>query len=64
MLDSILLAICFVLVVEGLMPLIIPDKWKQFLMQMALQPSESLRRMGGVLVVIGAISAYFLIMNA
>jgi len=64
MLDTILLAICFVLIVEGLLPLIMPDKWKQFLMQMALQPSESLRRMGGVLVVIGAISAYFLIMNA
>jgi uncharacterized protein YjeT (DUF2065 family) len=45
------------------MPLLIPDKWKQFLMQMALQPSESLRRMGGILVVIGGTSAYFLIMN-
>jgi uncharacterized protein YjeT (DUF2065 family) len=63
MLDSILLAICFVLVVEGLMPLLMPDKWKQFLMQMALLPSQSLRRMGGILVVIGAVSAYFLIMN-
>jgi hypothetical protein len=64
MVNSILLAACFVLIVEGLMPLILPDKWKHFLMQMALQPSESLRRMGGVLVVIGATSAYFLIMNA
>jgi len=63
MLNSILLAICFVLIVEGLMPLLMPDKWKQFLLQMALQPSESLRRMGGILVVIGGISAYFLIMN-
>lgn len=64
MLESILLAICFVLIIEGLMPLVIPDKWKQFLMKTALQPSESLRRMGGVLVVIGVISAYFLLMNA
>lgn len=63
MLDSIFLAICFVLIVEGLMPLLMPDKWKQFLMQMSLQPSHSLRRMGGILVVIGAVSAYFLIMN-
>ena len=58
--DTILLAICIVLVIEGLMPLLIPHKWKQFLMQMALQPSESLRRIGGVMVVIGGLSAYFL----
>lgn len=64
MIESILLAICFVLIVEGLMPLFMPEKWKQFLMKMALQPTESLRRMGGVLVIIGVISAYFLIMNA
>lgn len=59
--EAILLAICIVLIIEGLMPLLIPDKWKQFLMQMALQPSESLRRIGGVMVVIGVVSAYFLI---
>ncbi len=64
MIDSILLAICFVLIIEGLMPLIMPDKWKHFLMKMALQPSESLRRLGGVVVIVGIISAYFLIMNA
>jgi uncharacterized protein YjeT (DUF2065 family) len=63
MLDSILLALCFVLIVEGLLPLFAPNKWKQFLMQMALQPTESLRRMGGVLVVVGAVSAYFLLRN-
>ncbi|MDT0628765.1 DUF2065 domain-containing protein [Alteromonas sp. W364] len=59
--EAFLLAICIVFIIEGLMPLLIPDKWKQFLMQMALQPSESLRRIGGVMVVIGAVSAYFLI---
>jgi uncharacterized protein YjeT (DUF2065 family) len=63
MLESILLALCFLLIAEGLMPLIIPSKWKQVLMQMALQPSESLRRMGGVLVVVGSVSAYFLLRN-
>ena len=61
MLESILLAICFVLIIEGLLPLLVPKKWKQFLMQMALQPTESLRRMGGILVVVGVVSAYFLI---
>lgn len=64
MLTIVLVAICFVLIIEGLMPLLIPDKWKQFLMQMALQPTESLRRMGGVLVVVGVVSAYFLLRNA
>ncbi|MFQ3248757.1 DUF2065 domain-containing protein [Glaciecola sp.] len=63
MLESILLALCFLFIIEGAMPLIMPNKWKQFLMQMALQPTESLRRMGGVLVVIGSVSAYFLIRN-
>jgi uncharacterized protein YjeT (DUF2065 family) len=63
MLESILLAICFVLIIEGFLPLLLPAKWKQFLMQMALQPTESLRRMGGIMVVIGAVSAYFLLMQ-
>jgi uncharacterized protein YjeT (DUF2065 family) len=61
MFDAILLALCFLLIVEGLLPLLIPDKWKQYLMQMALQPTESLRRIGGAMVVIGVVSAYFLL---
>jgi uncharacterized protein YjeT (DUF2065 family) len=61
MFDVILLALCFLLIVEGLLPLLIPDKWKQYLMQMALQPTESLRRIGGAMVVIGVVSAYFLL---
>lgn len=63
MVESILLALCFLLIVEGIMPLIMPNKWKQYLMLMALQPTESLRRMGGVLVVIGVVCAYFLMRN-
>ena len=61
MLDAFLLALCFLLIIEGLMPLLIPDRWMLYLMQMALQPSDSLRRLGGVMVVIGVVSAYFLL---
>ncbi|MBF7074004.1 DUF2065 family protein [Glaciecola sp. MH2013] len=64
MLDAFLLALCFLLIIEGAMPLLIPSKWKQYLMQMALQPKESLRRIGGVMVVVGAVSAYFLVKQA
>jgi hypothetical protein len=59
-LDIILAALCLVLIVEGLGPLLIPNKWREVMRDMSEQPTAVLRRIGGILVVAGAVSLYFL----
>lgn len=55
---SIWLAIGLVLVVEGLGPLIAPRGWRNMMAQLSEQPDNQLRRLGGCLVVAGAVIAF------
>jgi uncharacterized protein YjeT (DUF2065 family) len=55
---SIWLAIGLVLVVEGLGPLIAPRGWRNMMAQLSEQPDNQLRRIGGCLVVAGAVIAF------
>ena len=55
---SIWLAIGLVLVVEGLGPLITPRGWRNMMAQLSEQPDNQLRRIGGCLVVAGAVIAF------
>ncbi|AMG03479.2 DUF2065 domain-containing protein [Vibrio mimicus] len=51
-------ALGLVLIVEGLGPLLAPRGWRQMVSQLSLQPDNQLRRIGGCLVVAGAVIAY------
>lgn len=51
--DWLLPALALVLIVEGLGPLLFPNKWRRYLLQLSQQPSNQLRQLGGVLVVFG-----------
>ncbi|EGQ9180753.1 DUF2065 domain-containing protein [Vibrio alginolyticus] len=55
--ESIWLAIGFVLIVEGIGPLIAPNGWRNMVAQLSEQPNNQLRRIGGCLVVAGAVIA-------
>lgn len=55
--SSIWLAIGLVLIVEGLGPLIAPNGWRNMVAQLSEQPDNQLRRIGGCLVVAGAVIA-------
>ncbi len=46
-------AIGLVLIFEGIMPFVMPEKWKKFLLQMASQPDSSLRTIGLVSMILG-----------
>ncbi|KQA22602.1 membrane protein [Vibrio metoecus] len=48
----------YVLIVEGLGPLLAPRGWRQMVAQLSQQPDNQLRRIGGCLVVAGAVIAY------
>ncbi|MCW8335080.1 DUF2065 domain-containing protein [Vibrio sp. SCSIO 43135] len=56
--NSIWLAIGLVLIVEGLGPLIAPNGWRNMVAQLSELPDNLLRRVGGCLVVAGAVIAY------
>lgn len=56
--NSIWLAIGLVLIVEGLGPLIAPNGWRNMIAQLSELPDNLLRRVGGCLVVAGAVIAY------
>ncbi len=57
--NSLWVALGLVLVVEGLGPLIAPNGWRQMVAQLSEQPDNQLRRIGGCLVVAGAVMAHY-----
>jgi len=59
--DWILPALALVLIIEGVGPLFFPQKWRSYLLQVSQLPANQLRQVGGVLVVVGVISLFYLI---
>ncbi|GMM69511.1 DUF2065 domain-containing protein [Alteromonas sp. MTD1] len=53
--DWLLPVLAIVLIVEGIGPLLFPNKWRNYLLQVSQQPINQLRQMGGVLVIIGTL---------
>ena len=58
MTSSIWLAIGLVLIAEGVGPLIAPNGWRNMVAQLSRQSNNDLRRIGGCLVVAGAVIAF------
>ncbi|MEF1256695.1 DUF2065 domain-containing protein [Vibrio sp. M260112] len=56
--NALWLAFGLVLIVEGLGPLFAPKGWRNMVAQLSEQPDNQLRRIGGCLVVAGAVIAY------
>ncbi|MEZ5455126.1 MAG: DUF2065 family protein [Lysobacteraceae bacterium] len=52
-------ALCLVMVLEGLMLFAAPEAWKRAAAQLVDLPSELLRRLGGVFIVIGLLSLFW-----
>jgi uncharacterized protein len=59
--QTFLIAFAIVLVIEGIGPLLFPNRWQMFLKHIAQQETNQLRRIGGVLVTIGVISLFMLL---
>lgn len=56
--NALWLSFGLVLIVEGLGPLLAPRGWRNMVAQLSEQPDNQLRRIGGCLVVAGAVIAY------
>ncbi|MBT0585994.1 DUF2065 domain-containing protein [Alteromonas oceanisediminis] len=61
MLETLLIALALVAVIEGIGPLLFPNRWKHYLRSVSEQDSAQLRTVGGTLVVIGLVSLVFLL---
>ena len=57
---AIWLALGLVLVFEGLGPLLAPRGWREMVSQLSQQNDNTLRRIGGCLVVAGRVIAYMM----
>lgn len=58
---TLLIAFALVLIVEGIGPMLFPNRWQRYMQHLAQQPSTQLRTMGGTLVVIGLVSLFYLL---
>ena len=52
------IAICLVLVIEGLLPFLMPDVWRKSVLQMAQLNDQSLRWVGLISMVLGTVALY------
>lgn len=51
-------ALCLVAVVEGLFLFAAPGAWKRAVEQLLNMPDEHVRRIGGVILILGLVSLY------
>jgi len=54
-LQLLMLSLALVLILEGLGPLLFPNRWKQYLIEISNQNQQVLRRIGGSLVTTGLV---------
>lgn len=54
-LQLLMTALGLVLIIEGLGPLLFPNKWQKYLFELSTQKQNVLRRLGGSLVTAGIV---------
>lgn len=47
-------AFALLLIVEGIGPLLFPNRWQAYLRKLATEPAQNLRQLGLVLVLVGS----------
>ncbi len=55
LIKSLLSALGLVLVIEGIIPFIAPNKWRETVIMLAQQKNRFLRRLGFILMLVGLI---------
>jgi len=57
---DLLRALALVLVIEGLLPFIAPERWREMMQRAATADARSLRLFGGALIGVGVVLLQFL----
>lgn len=55
------MALGLMMLLEGLGPMVMPEKWQRLMAMLASQPPALIQRYGGILVVAGAMLLLFLL---
>ncbi|MFT6208140.1 MAG: hypothetical protein ACJA0T_002058 [Colwellia sp.] len=61
MIDTLLTAFALVLIIEGLVPALFPNKWQNYLIKLTQQPTSSIRKIGMSLLLFGVIILWLVI---
>lgn len=61
--DSVWLALAIVMILEGIGPMLFPNKWLSFLQSLSDLPVAKIQLVGGVLVISG-VAAILVLVNA
>ncbi len=54
-------ALGLVLIIEGLGPMLFPNKWRSYLQKIAEQPTAQMQQLGGILVTAGVLLLFFFV---
>ncbi|MCY7294725.1 DUF2065 domain-containing protein [Alteromonas sp. a30] len=57
--ETIWTALALVLVIEGIGPMLFPNRWRHYISSLGQVPISQLRQLGGILVLIGGILLFF-----
>ena len=56
--NNLLIAFGLFLILEGILPALFPNRWRAYLLKLLDQPIESIRIMGTITVLVGALIIY------
>jgi len=59
MTQEVLIALCLVLVIEGILPFMAPEKWREAMSRAMALDDRTLRTLGLVSMILGTVLLYF-----
>jgi len=60
MADTLLMALAIALIIEGLIPALFPNKWRNYVLKLAQESTSSIRNIGVSLILFGAFILWLL----
>ena len=60
MADTLIMALALALIIEGLIPALFPNKWRNYVLKLAQESTSSIRNIGVGLIILGAFILWLL----
>jgi len=60
MAETLFMALAIALIIEGLIPAFFPNKWRNYVLKLAEEPTTSIRNIGFSLIIFGAFILWLL----